>query len=248
MKHILLLFFTGYALTVSAQKIDRIEPPMWWTGMVNPELQLMLYGKDLGGLTPKLKGDGVRLASARRLENDNYLILDLIISADAKPQTITIDLLHRGKVKASFNYEIKMRNPDYITRQSFGASDVLYLITPDRFVNGDPTNDSVSGMIEEPNRTFKGGRHGGDIDGIINSLDYIKDMGFTAVWLNPVLENDMPEYSYHGYATTDFYKVDKRYGSNEKYAEMIEKAHSKGIKVIMDMIVNHSGSEHWWMK
>ena len=248
MKQIITLLLLVVTFQLNAQEVERIEPPMWWTGMVNPELQVMLYGKDVGDLVASVEGDGVRLASSRRLENSNYLVLDLIIAEDAPAQTLEIALSSRGKVKTTLNYELKDRNPEYITRESFGASDVLYLITPDRFVNGDPSNDEVAGMKEKPNRTNVGGRHGGDIDGIINSLDYIKEMGFTAIWLNPVLENDMPDYSYHGYATTDFYKVDQRYGSNQKYAEMVAEAHSKGIKVIMDMIVNHSGSEHWWMK
>ena len=248
MKQFITLVLVVVTIQLSAQNVERVEPPMWWTGMVNPELQLMLYGEGIGDLVADIKGDGVRLASSRRLENSNYLVLDLVISEDAPAQTMEINLSTRGKVRTSLTYELKDRNPEYITRESFGASDVLYLITPDRFANGDPGNDEIAGMMEKPNRSNVGGRHGGDIDGIINSLDYIKDMGFTAIWLNPVLENDMPDYSYHGYATTDFYKVDQRYGSNEKYAEMVEEAHSKGIKVIMDMIVNHSGSEHWWMK
>ncbi len=243
--YLLLLILTT---SICAQKIERIEPPIWWTGMQNPELQIMLYGEGIGALAPSLEGQNVRLTSTRRLENPNYLVLDLIISEEARAQNLKINLSSRGKIKTTINYELKDRNQNYITRESFGASDVLYLITPDRFVNGDPSNDEVSGMKELPNRALKGGRHGGDIEGIIQSLDYIKSMGFTAIWLNPVLENDMPDYSYHGYATTDFYQVDQRYGSNGKYVELVEEAHSKGIKVIMDMIVNHSGSEHWWMK
>ena len=130
----------------------------------------------------------------------------------------------------------------------FDSSDVMYLITPDRFANGDPSNDEITGMKEGLNRSFDGGRHGGDIKGILDNIDYIKELGFTAIWLNPILENDMHTYSYHGYAATDFYKVDARYGTNEEYKELCQVAQSKGVKIIMDMILNHSGSEHWFVK
>lgn len=233
--------------TPQAQKVERIEPPFWWTGMVNPKLQIMLYGDGIGSFSPNIKANGIRLVSSRKLENNNYLVVDLEILESAGAQSFDIQLTNQKK-KISIPYELKERNPDYITRKSFGPSDVLYLITPDRFANGDPANDEVATMLEKPNRSIKGGRHGGDIEGIKNSLDYIKEMGFTAIWMNPVLENDMPEYSYHGYATTDFYKVDERFGSNEDYVQLINAAHKKNIKVIMDMIVNHCGSEHWWMK
>ncbi|MEZ5196003.1 MAG: alpha-amylase family glycosyl hydrolase [Bacteroidales bacterium] len=124
----------------------------------------------------------------------------------------------------------------------------MYLITPDRFANGNPENDNIEGYTEQANRSDKDGRHGGDLVGIMNHIDYIDEMGFTAIWLNPVLENNMPRTSYHGYATTDFYKVDPRYGSNEDFVNLTLKAQKMGIKMIMDMIMNHCGSEHWWMK
>jgi len=236
----------GLFINLTYSQVERIEPPIWWTGMVNPELQLMLYGDDLAQYSVSLEGDQVRLASSRSLESTNYLVLDLLIDEKAPAQTLKISLT-KGRKKVNFEYELKDRNDDYITRRSFGPEDVLYLITPDRFVNGDPSNDEVDGMKEKPNRDFIGGRHGGDIKGIINSLDYIKNMGFTAIWVNPVLENDMDEYSYHGYAATDFYKIDARFGTNEEYIQLVEEAHKRGIKVIMDMIVNHCGSQHWWM-
>ncbi|MBC6409462.1 MAG: glycoside hydrolase family 13 protein [Ekhidna sp.] len=247
-KNLLLILAFLTLVFANAQKVDRVEPPFWWSGMVNPNLQIMLYGEDIGSLKPSLEGSEVKLASYRCLENNNYLVLDIIIGQNVQSQTVKIKLIKNGKLKEEINYEIKKRNPDYITRNSFGPSDVLYLITPDRYVNGNPENDAINGMKEKPNRSFQDGRHGGDIEGLSKSLDYIKEMGFTAIWINPVLENDMPQYSYHGYATTDFYKVDQRFGTNEQYVELVKKAHKKGIKVIMDMIVNHCGSEHWWMK
>jgi len=149
---------------------------------------------------------------------------------------------------ATANYELKNREPKSANRKGFDASDVIYLITPDRFANGNPANDAVAGMKELPNRADKNGRHGGDLQGIKNSLDYLSKMGFTSVWLNPVLENNMTRVSYHGYSTTDFYKVDSRYGSNEEYRELGQAIHQKGMKLMMDMIFNHIGSEHWWMK
>ncbi|RMG81389.1 MAG: alpha-amlyase, partial [Bacteroidetes bacterium] len=140
------------------------------------------------------------------------------------------------------------RKPGAANRQGFSNSDVLYLITPDRFANGDPDNDAVEGMLELPDRANKGGRHGGDIAGIRQHLDYIADLGFTAIWLNPVLENNMKTYSYHGYSTTDYYRVDPRFGTNEDYRQLALDARRKGIGLIMDMIVNHCGLEHWWMR
>src|SRR5690606_37657211 len=133
-------------------------------------------------------------------------------------------------------------------RRGFDASDVIYLITPDRFANGDLSNDSIEGLGEGLDRQDPYGRHGGDLEGIIEHLDYIEEMGYTQIWLNPVLENDQPEQSYHGYATTDFYRVDPRFGSNELYHELSREASRRGIGLIMDMIPNHSGSEHWWMR
>ncbi|MDX1515509.1 MAG: alpha-amylase family glycosyl hydrolase, partial [Woeseiaceae bacterium] len=129
----------------------------------------------------------------------------------------------------------------------FGSEDVIYLITPDRFANGDPSNDAVAGYGDPPDRSDPYGRHGGDLAGVAEHLDYVADMGFTAIWLNPVLENAMPEASYHGYATTDFYRVDPRFGSNEDYRALVSEARNKGLGVIMDMIANHIGVEHWWM-
>lgn len=231
---------------LSAQ-IDRIEPPFWWSGMNNEALQIMLHGDDIAGSQVELEYPGVVLKGVTSLESPNYLFLNIEISEAAKSGSFTINLKKGKKRKGSFSYELKQRKEGSAERASFGTQDVLYLITPDRYANGNPANDEVGYMKEKLNRTFKGGRHGGDIEGMKNSLDYIADLGFTAVWMNPLLENDMPEYSYHGYSTTDFYKVDPRFGSNQEYQDFVRTAHSKGIKIIMDMIVNHCGSEHWWM-
>lgn len=238
-------------LTISASaqdyKIERVEPLHWWTGMENPELQIMMYGKDIGELSPRINYKGVSIKRIQKVENDNYLFVYLNIDHKTKPGTLDIILSKDGNQKLSYKYQLKERKKNSASRKGFNSSDAIYLITPDRFANGNPKNDSVKGYADSLNRKDDYGRHGGDIQGIINHLDYIDKMGFTAIWLNPVLENQMPESSYHGYATTDYYKVDPRFGSNKLYRKLSREAEKRGIKLIMDMITNHSGSHHWWM-
>ncbi len=230
------------------QKISRIEPQNWWAGMKNPNVEILLYGDSIGDFNPSVNYDGIRIERVIKVENPNYLFVDLTIGNAAKPGKVPIDFYKNGKLVESHNWALWQREAASAERPGFDNSDVLYLITPDRFANGDPSNDEVPGMREKPNRSNKDGRHGGDIEGIRQHLDYISDLGFSAIWLNPVLENDMAQYSYHGYSTTDFYKVDPRFGTNESYRQLALEAKAKGIKLIMDMIVNHCGSEHWWMK
>ena len=244
-----LFYFFFFSLVIFSQnKIQKIEPPNWWTGMNNPHLQLLIYGNNIGDFNPEINYPEVSIKKIIKVENPNYLFIDLLIGKNAKPGTIKIDFLKENKIIESHNWELWQREKSGEEFIGFNNSDVMYLITPDRFANGDANNDGIAGLKEQPNRTFKGGRHGGDIEGIRKNLDYIKDMGFTAVWLNPVLENDMPEYSYHGYSTTDFYQVDARFGSNDSYRQLAKEASGKGIKLIMDMIVNHCGLDHWWME
>lgn len=246
---IFLLFFLWISVVLTAQdRIQRVEPPNWWVGMNNPELQLLVYGEDITSWAPAIDYAGVSIASTVRTTNSNYIFIYLNIAPDTKPGTFDIEFKKDGKIMEKYAYSLWSREAGSAMREGFNTSDVMYLITPDRFVNGDPGNDNVEGMLEKANRSFEGGRHGGDIEGISKSLDYIGDMGFTAIWLNPILENDMHTYSYHGYAATDFYKVDSRYGSNEAYRKLSKDAKAKGIKMIMDMIVNHCGSEHWFVK
>lgn len=248
MKSVLTVCLIFLMAPLLAQKLDQVEPPFWWAGMKNPKLQLMVHGENIAETKPELNYPGVEVAAVTSLQNPNYLFIDLELAPDVKPGTFDISFNQRGKSKASYRYELKERADGSAERQGFNTTDVLYLITPDRFANGDPSNDVIEGMREGLNRSEPYGRHGGDIRGIINSLDYLKDLGFTAIWVNPVLENDMEQWSYHGYSTTDFYKVDARFGTNEEYQELTRKAKEKGIKVIMDMIVNHCGSFHWWME
>ncbi|MEM6320075.1 MAG: glycoside hydrolase family 13 protein, partial [Bacteroidota bacterium] len=246
-KVILLLLGLSTQFLLAQDKIQRVEPPNWWIGMKNPALQLLVYGDNIGELTPSIKKKGVHLQQVRKVKNPNYLFLDLLIDETAEVGTFPIQFKHRGELVTTHSYELLAREKAGDDYKGFDNQDVLYLITPDRFANGDPQNDNISGMREKMNRKNKGGRHGGDMAGIEQNLDYIADIGFTAVWLNPLLENDMEEYSYHGYSTTDFYKVDPRFGTNEEYRQLSKTAASKGIKMIMDMIVNHCGSFHWWM-
>lgn len=227
-------------------EVNRVEPPNWWAGMESNRLQVMVYGDALGGLAPRIEYPGVAIDEVVRVENSRYLFLYLAIDDTARPGAFSIDLLRDGVLVERVPYRLDAREKDSRSRKGFDASDVIYLITPDRFANGNPSNDEVAGFSEGVDRTDKGGRHGGDLKGVIDHLDYIDEMGFTAIWLNPVLENNM-ERAYHGYATTDFYKVDPRFGSNEQYRELVRLAGERGIKVVMDGILNHSGLSHWFV-
>ena len=241
-----LIFSIGLLLIVhsaGAIEIKRLEPAFWWTGMKNSELQIMVYGKDVAKCRVKLNYAGVKVIEVTPAENPNYLFIYLDIKASAKPGTMNIEFIE-GTEKYIYSYTLNERqNSGGIA--GFNSKDVIYLITPDRFANGDPGNDIMDNV--QTNRQQANSRHGGDLLGIDQHLDYIRDLGFTAFWLNPVLENKIPGGSYHGYAITDYYKVDPRFGSNEYYCSLVQNAHSKGIKVVMDMIFNHCGISHWWM-
>jgi glycosidase len=242
-----ILFFVLISFVSFALQVDRVEPVNWWVGMKNPSLQLMVHGPGIAGSDISIDYPGVKITSVSRQDSPNFLFIDLTIAPQTKPGSFAIHVKKSAREVASYTYELKQRDNGSALRRGFDATDVIYLITPDRFANGNPSNDAVSGMKEQPNRENKNGRHGGDLKGISDHLDYLKDMGFTAIWVNPVLENNMTRVSYHGYSTTDFYRVDPRYGSNEEYRELAQKAHQKGMKLMMDMIFNHIGSEHWWM-
>jgi len=242
----LLALFTPLSACASQATISRVEPPFWWTGFRETKLQLMVYGEDISSFTPSLDHPGVSIQRIERVRSPNYLFLYLDIGSDARPGEFEITFTGNG-LTLKHNYRLLEKNHDPQHAKGFTNADAIYLITPDRFANGDPGNDNIDGMSDEVDRGNPGGRHGGDIQGIVDHLDYISDMGFTAIWLNPLLENNMPSYSYHGYSTTDFYRVDPRYGTNDEYRELVARANDRGIAVIMDMIVNHIGSGHWWM-
>jgi glycosidase len=247
-KLLLIIILFSAIQVLSQSSIERVEPPNWWVGMEHHKIEIMMYGENLADLTPQIDESGITLISHMSYENPNYLFITIDISAETEPRDIKIDLTKDGNTIVSHSYPIWKREANRRNIEGFTTKDVMYLITPDRFANGDPSNDNIDGMREQVDRNNIGGRHGGDIQGIIDRLDYIQDMGFTSIWLNPLLENDMEEYSYHGYSTTDYYKVDPRYGSNELYKSLCDIARDKGMKIIMDMIVNHCGSFHWWME
>jgi glycosidase len=232
-------------LPAGAQVIGHVDPPSWFTGMKEETLQLMVYGKEIGTFEVKTDYPGVEVKTMVRTENPNYLFVYLNISGKAVPGTATLTFT-RGKQKIIHNYPLLARPAG--APRGFNSSDVIYLLMPDRFANGDASNDNVEGMTEQMNRNDPGGRHGGDLRGITDHLGYLKDLGVTGIWLNPFLENNQHHSSYHGYSTTDFYKSDPRYGSNDEFRTLVSEAHRRGIKVVMDMIFNHIGSFHWWMK
>lgn len=242
---VIIMSIMAFSCFASAQKIDRIEPPSWFTGMRETALQLMVYGKEIGSFNVTTDYPGVKVTTLVKTENQNYLFINLDIGSQAVPGDIRL-VFSNGKLKLTHNYPL-LAHPSQPAK-GFDASDVIYLIMPDRFANGDPGNDNVAGMLEQANRSNPNGRHGGDLRGISDHLDYIKDLGATGIWLNPFLENNQPAYSYHGYSITDLYRVDPRYGSNEEFRNLISKAHNMGVKLMMDMINNHIGSGHWWMK
>jgi len=248
-KRLIYLFLTFVSWQISfAQAEISIEPPHWWTGMKNPELQLMVHAKEIGNTRALIDYPGVELRESIAVVNPDYIFLNLHIRPNAQPGTFEIRFMKEGKLRYKYSYVLEARKPGSAERQGFNSSDVVYLLMPDRFVNRDPANDDVAGMKEKANRKNSDGRHGGDLKGIADHLDYFTDLGVTTLWLNPVLENNMPAYSYHGYAITDFYRVDPRFGSNESYRQLIEDAQAKGLKIVKDMVFNHFGTEHKWMK
>jgi len=241
---ILLLF----CQVISAQSL-RVEPMNWWVGMKNTSLQLLVHGESVGGTTVSVQYPGVRLVKVTKAESPHYLFIDLQVAPSTKPGRFPIVFRKGNNEVARFEYTLAARNREIMQQKGFSSSDVIYLITPDRFANGDPSNDRQEGLRETTvNRLNDYGRHGGDIRGIINNLDYISSMGFTAIWPTPMLENDMAHASYHGYAITDYYKVDPRFGSLDEYKELAVKMKQKGLKLIFDGVVNHTGSQYWWMK
>ena len=229
-----------------SQNLERIEPPFWWAGFKGDELQLMLHGESISKLRPEIKNSGIKIEKVHKVDSPNYLFLDLKLN-DNVPQTFEIQFFNKNEKVLSRDYELKKREASFYREKFLSASDVIYLIMPDRFANGDMSNDEVDGLIEKSNRKSKDGRHGGDLQGIIDNLNYIESMGFTHIWLNPVLENNQPDFSYHGYSTTDYYQVDERFGSNTLYKQLSKEAAKRGLGIVKDLVLNHIGSGHWWM-
>ena len=254
MKKLFIALLLGSTLTlnaaVKAVKIDRIEPTDWFVGMQDPHLQLMVYGKDIKTADVSTDYPGVSIDSLVRLDSPNYLLVYLNIK-DAQPGTMTLTFAN-GKKKTKVDYSLKAREMKGEDHRGFSNADVLYMLMPDRFASGRADNDQIKGLNEYKNdRSQPSLRHGGDLEGIRQHLDYFNDLGVTALWFTPVLENNSPDRggnsTYHGYATTNYYRVDPRFGSNDEYRRLCDEAHAKGLKIVMDMIFNHCGFEHPWV-
>jgi glycosidase len=242
-----LTFLMAGAAHARDYRIDHLEPPFWWAGMHDRKVQLMVHGEQIADLTPSLAWPGVRIEAVTRVANKNYLFVDLVIEPAAAPGKFDIDFAGGGK-RVKYSYELLARVPGSAQRKGFNSSDAIYQVMPDRFANGAPANDSIAAMPDKLNRKNGGGRHGGDIKGITDNLGYIAAMGFTQIWPTPLVENNMDAYSYHGYAATDHYNIDARYGSNADYKQLADQARKKGIGIIQDVVLSHIGLNHWWMK
>ncbi len=234
----------------AAVKVDRIDPTNWFVGMKNPSLQLMVYGEGIGFADVTTDYAGVRVDSIVRVDTPNYLLVYLNLEG-AQPGEMTLNFKN-GKATKKVKYQLKAREKRGEERMGFTNADVLYMLMPDRFADGDPTNNQIKGLYPYTiDRSQPSLRHGGDLEGIRQHLDYFKELGVTALWFTPVLENNSPDSngcsSYHGYATTDYYRVDPRFGTNDEYKRLCDEAHAKGLKVVMDMIFNHCGFEHPWV-
>ncbi len=229
-------------------EIKHIEPLDWWVGMNHPQLQLMVHGDKIADLTPEINYPGVKVVSTATTDNHNYLFINLIISESAKAGSFTIAFKSNGALVTQANYRLQERAKNSSIRSGFSAGDTIYLIMPDRFANGSAANDSQDDQLEKANRSLSGGRHGGDLKGMQDHLDYIVKMGFTMIWPTPIIENNQLHYSYHGYSATNHYKIDSRFGTNDDYKKFVSAANKKGIGVIQDIVLNHIGSGHWWMK
>ena len=241
MKKLALLFV---CLNLSAQ-VSKVEPPMWWSGMHNTNVMVTLYGENLADYA--VASNDLTITDVVRLENKNYLFVYLDFAA-AKPGTYQLVLEHSQKESIQIPYELMERREGSALRKGYDSSDFIYLIMPDRFANGDPTNDSHPDLHEQSNRKDPWGRHGGDLQGIIDHLDYIAQLGVTAIWKTPVLEDNDPKGSYHMYAASDVYQIDKRFGSNEKYKQLSAELKKRNMKLIKDYVVNHWGLEHYMIK
>jgi glycosidase len=238
------IFFFLFITSISFAQIDRIEPPFWWSDMNLSDVQIMFYGKNIAQNTISVS-NGIIIKAIQKTENPNYLF----VTVDTK-KCVAQDFIFTFKNKnKSFtqNYSLKSRRENSRFRKGFDSSDLIYLIMSDRFANGNPNNDSTKETLEKANRNNRNGRHGGDIEGIIQHLDYIKELGATAVWPTPLCEDNDEKGSYHTYGQSDVYKIDSRFGSNEDYLRLSTELRKRGMKNIMDYVTNHWGYNHWMM-
>ncbi|MDH5034114.1 glycoside hydrolase family 13 protein [Chryseobacterium cucumeris] len=243
--------YAAFALSIasfafSQKNLERVEPAFWWKGMKNPELQILVYGKEVANNEITLS-DGIQIKDIRKVDNPNYVFITVNTNEINVPK-FAINIKKGKKNMGSYTYELKQRNPGSADRESFTSKDLMYLIMPDRFANGDEKNDSRPELTEKADRSLPNGRHGGDLRGIINNLDYIQNLGATAVWLTPVNEDNEKVYSYHGYAQTDLYKIDARYGTNEDYKTLSQELNKRKMMLVMDYVTNHWGGSHWMIK
>ncbi|KAB1154836.1 glycoside hydrolase family 13 protein [Flavobacterium luteum] len=247
MKKTILFIFIFISLSLHAQ-IERIDPPNWWVGMKTNQITLLVYGKAIQDLEPTINYSGVKVVKTEKVENPNYLFVTIDIDSNTIPGNAKIEFKKNGRIKITKNFPILNREKNSANRIGFSTKDAILLIVPDRFANGNPKNDNTPKCLEKSNRNYESGRHGGDIKGIINHLDYIHSLGYTQIWNTPLVENNMPNYSYHGYAATDFYKIDERFGTNEEFKTLVSEAKKRNIGLIWDVVLNHCGSEYYFIK
>ncbi|GFZ81557.1 alpha-amylase [Aquaticitalea lipolytica] len=245
MKSIIKVVILLFSISIFSQ-VEKIEPPFWWSNMKNPELQLVVYGNNIAKYDVSIS-DNIKIINVRKTENPNYQFIT-VSTENINPGNINITFSEKGKKIQTLAYEFKQRRENSSIRDGFDSSDAMYLIMPDRFANGNPNNDSTADTVEKADRTNPGGRHGGDIQGVIDHLDYINDLGFTSLWSTPLLEDNEPVYSYHTYAQSDLYKIDSRFGTNEDYKRLASEMHKRDMKLIMDYVTNHWGSKHWMIQ
>ncbi|MDD3101036.1 MAG: alpha-amylase family glycosyl hydrolase [Bacteroidales bacterium] len=236
----------AYAGMTGKPHVERIEPPSWWVGMETP-LQLMIYGPGLGQGTVTSLTPGMEITAVHKADSPNYLFLDIAIPSGASPGDYSLRWTN-GKKKFDFTYTLQAREPRSAQREGISPADVLYLLMPDRFINGDPVNDSTPCTAEKSDPANDYGRHGGDLEGIRMSLDYLAELGVTSIWPTPLTLDNEPVVSYHGYACADYYRIDPRFGTNQMYREVVREAASRGISFLQDLVPNHCGTAHWWMQ
>ncbi len=237
-----LLSFSTYS------QIKRIEPSNWWVGMNLNEITLLVYGNAIGNLEPTIQYKGVSISKVDQVENPNYLFITIKINKSAEPGNVLIKFHQNNKFITSQEFPLLSREKGSSNRAGFSQKDAVLLLVPDRFANDNPKNDTLIGYLEKANRADESGRHGGDIQGIFNRLDYIQSLGYTQIWNTPLVENNMPKYSYHGYAATDFYKIDSRFGTNEDFKNLVVEAKRRNIGIIWDVVLNHCGLEYYFVK
>ena len=245
MNKMIFFFFTFLSAFAPAQ-IQKVEPAFWWKGMKNPDLQILVYGKGISKYDVQLS-DEVKIKNLTKTENPNYVFIT-VNTNEINSSSFKINFKKGDKLVDSYSYELKARKSNSADRNSFSSKDVMYLLMPDRFANGDSSNDSQPNLTEKANRNLRSGRHGGDLRGIINHLNYLQNLGVTAVWLTPANEDNEKRASYHGYAQTDLYKIDGRYGTNEEYLELSRDLQKRGMMLIQDYVTNHWGISHWMIQ